>query len=337
MTGNHVELHQRLPESALAFVEGPVNAEDLARVPGTRWLIGSGMASIGHPQGHLYLIDTVARKSEELFPGQVEIRSPAAPYDQVGPPDVASFNAHGLSLRPGSDGIHTLYVVNHGGREAIEVFEVDATEDHPSVSWVGAVLQDTNVWGNAVAHLPDGGIVATNYLSLVDPAAFDKVYSGLVTGNLKEWHPGGGWEDVPGSEFSAPNGVEVSPDGRWYFVNSWSTRTFVRLSRGTTPVQRDRIDVDFLPDNVKWSSDGQVLITGQVSEPAEVFDGFNSRDICNYPLIVLKIDPDTLRAVELARYSHERFGTASTALEVGDELWISSPRSDCVAFLPRMS
>ena len=69
--------------------------------------------------------------------------------------------------------MHTLYVVNHGGREAIEVFEITS---EPTVTWIGAIVQDTNVWGNAVAALPDGGVVVTNYLDLTDTEAFDKVY-----------------------------------------------------------------------------------------------------------------------------------------------------------------
>src|SRR3954470_4294535 len=177
----------------LRFVPGPYNAEDLVRVPGTRWLVGSGMIGPGHPEGHLYLVDAEAKVSEELFPGSVEIRPARAPYDGLEPPDPALFDAHGLALRPGDGDVHELYLVNHGGREAIEVFEVDASHDKPAVAWIGAVAQDDTVWGNAVAPVPGGGLVATNYLDLTDPNAFDKVYAAKITGNLKEWHPDTGW------------------------------------------------------------------------------------------------------------------------------------------------
>src|SRR6202012_1289216 len=97
------------------------------------------------------------------------------------------------SLLPGENDRHLLYLVNHGGREAIEVFEIDMTADRRAVAWVGAILQAPTVWGNAVAALPDGGIVATNSLDLTDSTAFDRVYAGKVTGSLMEWHPGQGW------------------------------------------------------------------------------------------------------------------------------------------------
>jgi hypothetical protein len=44
------------PESGLQFICGPVASEDLARIPGTPWLIASGL-NLGAP-AHFYLIDT---------------------------------------------------------------------------------------------------------------------------------------------------------------------------------------------------------------------------------------------------------------------------------------
>jgi hypothetical protein len=45
-----------LPDEGIAAICGPVASEDLARIPGTRWLIASGL-NIGAP-AHLYLIDS---------------------------------------------------------------------------------------------------------------------------------------------------------------------------------------------------------------------------------------------------------------------------------------
>ena len=312
------------------FVLGPTNAEDLAWVPGSRWLIASGMDSSGVPDGHLYLVDMDVMESTEIFPGEVGFELDAATFGDVAQPSIAGFCAHGLALREGADGVHTLYVVNHGGREAIEVFAVDARGEQPRLTWVGAVIQAPGVWGNAVVALPDGGIAATNYLDLRDPHAFDKVYAGEVTGNLKEWH-GREWEDVPGSELSSPNGLEVSPDGRWYFVNCWSSMRFVRLSRGSAEIDRREVELGFLLDNVKWAPDGRLLVAGQASTPAAVFERFNSEDVCNIPSRVVALDPETLEAEVLVEISHDVFGTGSTALIVGDDLWVGSARSDRIA------
>jgi hypothetical protein len=275
----------------------------------------------------------------------VEFKLDAQTYGDVEPPDIDVFCGHGLALRRGANGIHTLYVVNHSapassssadvgqpGRESIEVLEVDATGPEPRVTWVGAIVQAPGVWGNAVTPLPDGGIAATNYLDLRDPNAFDKVFAGEITGNLKEWHPGTGWEDVPGSELCAPNGVEVSPDGRWYFVASWVPRMLVRLSRGKDPIEKETVNVGLLADNVKWSPDGYLLVTGQDGMPAEVFAEVDAKDVCNFPFHVVKIHPQTLATEEIVRVKHDVFGTATTALVIGDELWVGSARSDRIAY-----
>ena len=320
------------PPADLGFVVGLYNAEDIAPIPGSRWMVTSGMAGPEHPQGHLYLVDTAAKTSEELFPSQVEIRESSEPYDDVPPPDVEKLNAHGLALRPGENGRHLLYLVNHGQREAIEVFEIDATADRPAVAWIGAIMQAPTVWGNAVAALPEGGIVATNYLDLTDSTAFDRVYAGKVTGSLMEWQAGEGWHEVPHSTFSAPNGVEVSPDGRWFFVASWATKSFVRLSRGASPVRRDTIQLDFLADNVKWSN-GRLFTAGQISDPKTVFDGVTSQASCNFAVAAVAVDPETLEVEELARFEHPVFGTAATILPINGELWISSAANDRIAYI----
>ncbi len=316
----------------LGFVTGLWNAEDLVEVPGTRWIVASGMVGPEHPSGHLYLVDADAKTGEELFPAKVEIRPAGAPYSED-PPDPESFDAHGLHLRPGEDGVHTLYLVNHGGREAIEVFEVDARGDEPAVAWIGAIIQHPGVWGNAVAPLPDGGIVVTNYLDLNDPNAFDKVYAAEITGNIKEWHADRGWEDVPGTECSAPNGVDVSPDGRWCFIASWSAKKLIRVSRGAAEVQRDEQPLGFLADNVKWHADGTITVAGQDSEPETVFAGVGAHAIVHYPVHVVKVDPETLALTELVRVENEHFGTAASGVEINGVLWISNARGDRVAYV----
>jgi hypothetical protein len=316
---------------SVRFIEGPVNVEDLARIPDTDWLVGSGMASPGVPNGRLHVLHASDGTWWPLTPDDVPV---ARRIDGLGPPATAGFDPHGVALRPGDDGIHELYVVNHGGRESIEVYTVDATGERPQLTWVGAIAQDTNVWGNAVAALPDGGLVATNFLDLTDEDAMGKIARGEVTGNLKEWQPSAGWRDLPGTETCAPNGVEVSPDGRWLFICGWGTRRVIRVSRGAEPVQRDEVEVEVMPDNVNWGADGRLLIAGSVSTPTDVFAEVNANHICPIPLRAVRIDPETLEVEDALYFEHETFGTAATGYDVGRDLWIASPRSDRIAVFP---
>jgi hypothetical protein len=324
--------HVRLSRSGdFGFVPGVLNAEDLAPVPGTRWLIGSGL-DLGRNEGRLHLVDGEQKRAEPLLAREFKVDPVGDPYPCGEPPDAGLFDAHGLALREDGGGFHTLFVVNHGGREAIEVFAVDARHDRPALAWIGAVPQAQWVTGNAVAPLADGGLVATNFMHLTDPAAIDLVLAGEVSGSVMEWHPGQGWEVVPGSWSSAPNGIEVSTSGDTLFIAEWSRRKLVRLSRGTEPVERDEIHLDFLPDNIKWGEDGRILVAGQFADPGHIYENARNCKSSNVPVAVIAVDPQSLEVEELARFDDDNFGMATTALQHRGTLWISSARNDLLAY-----
>jgi hypothetical protein len=54
-----------------------------------------------------------------------------------------ALSAHGLNVRAGTGGVHTLYVVRHGSRESIEVFEIDGEAKPPVVTWIGCAVVPT--------------------------------------------------------------------------------------------------------------------------------------------------------------------------------------------------
>jgi hypothetical protein len=315
----------------LGYVKDVYSAEDFAHISGTKWLVTSGMAGPNN-QGHLYAVDIETKVASEIFPTGGDNRPDASAYDNVEPPDLNDFSAVGVALREGSAGLHTLYVVNHGGRAAIEVFEIDATGSAPRAAWVGVIPLPKGVWGNAVALLADGGLLATNFMSTEDPEAVSKVLAGEDSGNVMEWHPGGDWVDVPGTECCSPNGVDVSGDGEWIYIDAWSPKRVIKVSRGRTPVERTEIDVPLLPDNIKLTPRG-LLVTGQTSDAATVFEGIGAGPTFDVGGKVLSIDPDTLAAEELLSFDDPGgFGTAATALEIDGTIWVSSARSDCLTY-----
>ena len=100
----------------------------------------------------------------------------------------------------GDNGVHTLLVVRHGAREAIEVFEIkEAPPDSPKLTWIGCVLSPADVVFNSVVSTPQGGLAATHFQ--------------LPRGYVYEWSGGSDWSQVPGSETEGPNGIEISDDG----------------------------------------------------------------------------------------------------------------------------
>jgi DNA-binding beta-propeller fold protein YncE len=320
-------------DGTLEFVCGPKNAEDIVRLGATRWLIASGMdggltASVT-ANGKLYLIDHRAKSWREAFPGN----APVFRQDRTlfgGCPaalDTKNFSAHGIALREQRSGHYRLYVVGHGTREAIEVFDVDATAATPTFTWTGCVVLPADVSANSVAILPDWGFVVTKFLdrSLPQQEAIAQMRSGKPNGVVYEWHPGGQLKPIAGTELSAPNGIEVSPDGNTLYVAAFGSREVVRFRRGAGALKKDVVKLDITPDNVRWSSNGKLLAAGGNAPAAGATAGVGWG--------VVEIDPQTLATRRLAGgASSNGMQTISVGTDVEGEVWIGTFSGDRVGY-----
>jgi hypothetical protein len=334
------------PAAGLTFICGLTNAEDLVQVPGTPWIVASGLAEGEHNGGHIYLVNAHDRTVQVLLPGHVVYQQDTETFaDCPGAPDETKFSAHGLSLRAGSASEHTLYVVHHGERESVEVFKLKAGEVFnlsagsvaPSLTWVGCVVYPGGVSGNGVAALPGGAFAASNFFSTNDPKASDKLTAGQPEGGMLIWRPKTGWEDVPGAAtISADNGVAASPDGREIFVAGTGDETVVRLSLDGTPGDRVVIKTGFVTDNLRWGSDGFLYAAGARDTLANLWAcAPGTKQRCTSPFSVMRIDPVTLQTREVVRHpGGPTFGAASTTLRIGDEYWFGTPHGDRIAIAP---
>ena len=311
------------PDGDVQFLCGPVSPEDLAAVPQSPWVIASGMED----DGYLYLADVRDYTSTTLFPTESSrSRHDTVTYGSCPGPVLDQFRPHGISLRPGNDGTHTLYVVRHGEREAIEVFDVDVGNTSTEITWVGCVVAPESVSLNSVVALPGSGFAVTNFQ--------------LPVGELWEWQPISGWSKVPGSETSGPNGIEVSADGRWFYIGGWGTRSLIRLSRGETPVQKAAVDVGHHIDNVRWAPDGSLFAAGHVgATPNAIFECIGQGQCDGVTSRVTKVDPQELTAQEILRYASNEFLILGTvAIQVGEEVWVGGiAGSDRIARFPAPS
>jgi hypothetical protein len=290
------------PDGAVKFVCGTTNPEDLYQVADTNWVIASGRYS--DSEGPIYAVSIRDHRAQEIFPaGALAPQHDRATYRTCPGPN-AVFQPHGLTLREGSGTVHTMYVVGHGAREAIEVFELDVGGALPTVKWIGCIPSPEGTRRiNSITALPGGSLGATN---------FD-----TVGGELWEWHPTTGWVEVLGSQMRGPNGLVSSVDGEWFYVGGWSDRALVRVSRGQTPVQIDPIPVGFNVDNVRWGPDGKVIVAGHVTRCDEP-------DPCELAAArVAEVDPNTRAVRQLVDYKgNDFFKLGTVAIDVNDEIWI---------------
>ena len=313
------------PAGTVRFVCGQQAPEDLVALPGSQWIVASAFAGTGG----INLINVRDHTTTLAFPAATsKERLDAKTYNTCpGPPDAADkakFATHGLALRAGRNSTHTLYAVHHGGRESIEVFEVDARGKTPALTWIGCAVAADPIGLNSVVALPEGGFIATDFLARgIDAAGRGRMLAGENNGALWEWHTATGWKIIPGSEAAGANGLEISKDGKWLYVAAWGSQSFFRLSRGQTPVKRDAVPLGFRVDNIRWAPDGSILAAGQ--------GGVAPMQTSN----VVKIDPNTLKVQEIIRHSNTpEFGNGTVAVQIGKELWVGSFRGDRIAIFP---
>ncbi len=322
------------------FICGPRNAEDMVIVPDTKWVIASSLA----PGAAIYLIDSQTKKWTGLYPAdQPRVQQDMEVFAACpGAPDPASFVTHGLNMRPGQKGHSTLYVVGHGGREAIEVYDVDANSERPVLTWKGCVMLPEGMSANSVASFNDGSLVTT--VPLFSGKTIGDAMAGEATGAIFKWSPGDAvFSLIEGTQLPYANGIEVSADGREIYVVSAGLFTVTVYSNSNPARQlRTTLPMAFVPDNLHMGSDGKLITAGMLADyppcgsfrDQEVFD-LEKIASCPRPFVAKAINPLLTESRDLARGpANGYFSNATMALQVGDEVWIGTFAGDRIAYWP---
>ncbi len=326
------------PAKGLSFICGLNEPEDLIQIPGSKWIVASGMGE----GGGINLIDSDARTARRFYTGAAaELRADRRRYpDCPAPPDITPFNAHGLALIPtGEAGTYTLYSVTHLPYESIQVFVLDARGAAPAIAWMGCVKLPADFKTNAVTALRDGTILADvqmhNGLTQTD------FVNGVKTGGVYEWKPGDKAAHLlPGTELEGNNGIEISPDEREFYVAVSGTQTVAIYDLADTakPVRTIRTPW-FNLDNIHWSGDRLIAAGMVVDEPAcggtrtEILARHGNVN-CHRGWVAAQLDPVAMRWHVLAYGEpNPAFGGIATALVVGKTLWLSSFQADRAAYL----
>jgi len=321
------------PAGGLSFVCGIQNGEDLVLVPNTRWLIASGMA----PGSGLHAVDTQAKAVRTIYgTGAAASRPDRSTYANCpGPLDPKAMVLHGLSLRGRSGGPYTVYATNHGGRESIEVFEVAASGAAPTATWIGCVLMPNNLAANSVAAFSDRSLLAT--VLIMPGKTFEDAFAQKNTGAVFAWKPGDKtFQMLPGTELSANNGIETSPDDQEFYVASTTTKRIYAYARAKPgAVLRVAQLKEVGPDNVRWTADGKLITAGLIDNepscggPPKTETGIR----CPRGYVAFTIDPKTMAVTELARGpATPAFTGTAIAMRVGNDLWLGSFYADRLAY-----
>ncbi len=322
------------------------NPEDLLPLPGGDWILLSQMRSPDGDPGSLAGLRVGPDRVSPLWPPPADAPSldsreatpgwgdPACP----GPPRPQDFAPHGIDLHAPALRPPRLLVVNHA-REAVELFEVGTALGRPALGWRGCVPLGAPGLLNDVAALPDAGFVVTRMLPGAGGLRLAwggvRLLLGLPTGVALEWRPDAGWRELPGSAAAAPNGIAVSPDGARVYVAAWGDQELFVVAREGEPARRS-VPVEMRGDNLSWTPDGRLLLTGQLGGVFQISACGRVREgTCAVPFRVVAIDPETL-ALE-TRLDHPgdaTMGMGTAAIEHAGRLWVGTAMGDRIAHRP---
>ena len=316
------------------------SAEDLVQIPGTSWLIASGFSG----GVSLNLIDVKARSSRPLYPSELSTARHDADLYANCPdaPEPDTFVSHGLHVRATGENQSLLYVVGHGGRETIEVFEIDSSGALPEIAWIGCVFTPDSMAANSVTSTSDGSILAT--IPLHTGVEISDIFLGDAgaTGAAYAWSPGDETlTKIVGTEMSYANGIEVSEDESTFLIaSSGHQKVFAFSNENPAKLLGTSELMDIIPDNLHRDSSGRMITAGlsvidpvcgdvALDKPFDL-DAFAS---CNRPFSVISVDPSTLELTEIAGSpAHTHFSNVTMALEVEGERWIGTFAGDRVAY-----
>lgn len=314
---------------------GVRNPEDLALVPGEEFLLVSEYEHLlANRAGRLSAVHLESLEVTQLYPADEADATaewgdpdcPEAPKERINP--------HGIDLARRSDGRLQLLVVNHGGRESVEFFEVLLNDGSISLRWKGCVVAPPTSSLNDVVALPDGeGFLVTHMGE--NPATFRGKLAALKamlfrgqTGHVLEWSTSKGLSVVWGTDAVFPNGIALSPDGELIFLNEFFGNRVLKIRRSTGELLGS-LDVPH-PDNSSWNEHGELLVASQPMSLLEIIHCSEAtpEDPCLSRSSVVAIDPDSLETREIFAHEGPPIGPATMALQHGKHLYLGTNSGD---------
>lgn len=306
-------------QGEVEIICGPTRQpEDLERTPDGKYLLVTQYIDEGRPgakDGGVELFELATKRFRKM-----NLRSePDASWGDPECPGTLgnSVVSHGSSLVKRADGKWAYYVVNHAGRQSIEMYELAPIANGWSLVWHGCEVAK-GIY-NDVAILPDGGFVGS-----YPPAGY-----------VARWTRGQGESEAAGTRMKVPNGVVASPDGRFLYVNEMAARK-VRKIETATGADLGSAGVDFMPDNLTWTEDGKLLAAGIKGGRGDCPADSGRRCIDGFG--IAQVDPETMQSKALFDSVNGDVLTsgASVAIQAGDSIYVGAYLGERLLRIPYM-
>ncbi len=318
------------PAAGITPVCGFKNPEDLREIPGTSLLLVSEMGEFMlDTPGQLSLFDTETQSKKPL---NIDWATTAPRWGdaQCPAPNIEKFSPHGIDLVTLDDGTLKVLVVNHGGREAVEFFELLPNRPDSMLTWQGCALPPDDPFINDVVGLKQGGFFATHMWNKSIP--FEEVAAQLLrgetTGWVWEWQPGKGFSVLPNSREVMPNGIAISADEQTLFVNIYMGNRLIKYDRSKKAVTGS-VSIR-QPDNVTRDDDGMLWVASHQQDPIKDTCTMEIGP-CLLPFEIVRVDPKTLQRETILSHLGEPMGYETFALRAGNTIYLGTAHGDRIA------
>jgi hypothetical protein len=311
--------------------------EDIAALPDDRFLLLAHFGHMGEEPGSLSLFDTQSETLRALYPrptgaedkvhgtewGEAACTEP--PGDSLGP--------HGTHLHQLDDGRWRYLVVNHGEREAVELFELIPAGAESQLVWRGCVFAAEDTMMNDVVGLNDGDVVYTRMFPPSDSLALPKSALGIPTGELWRWNAETGLAPLPSTRAAQPNGLEIDAANDYVYANMYMEAQVwrVRLSDGEVTARYKIPNAD----NSAWGSDGRLWVTTHDMGIRDILACFDRPEApCPGGFDIIALDPATGEFESVFRHEGPPMGAATVAVPQGGRVYMGSFVGDRMISVP---
>jgi hypothetical protein len=313
------------PVGDIRPVCGMQSPEDIAALADGRHLLLAHFGGL-EGTGSISLFDTQSEKLTPLFPLQSGLPgSEGADWgeDDCPAPDPEQFSPHGTHLGQLADGRWRYLVVNHGGRDSIEMFELTMAGEGSYLEWRGCVLAAEERVTNDVVGLSDGDLVYSRMYQTGSQVEQLLNVVGFGTGDLYRWSKQTGSVLMPGTGASQPNGLEISADEQFIFANMYLEKEIwkIDLDSGETVAVGQVASAD----NSAWGTDGRLWIATHSGGLGEILSCFESQTRpCAASFEIVAMDPETMETEVVFAHGAPPMGAATVAVPQGDRVYMGS-------------
>lgn len=319
---------------------GMQTPEDIAALDDGKHLLLSHFAGMEHGSGSVSVFNIETETFVQQFPPvSGVINTDEADWGDASctPPALEEFRPHGTHLRQLDNGRWRYLVVNHGGRESIEMFELTRDASENSLSWRGCVLAAEETFMNDVVGLANGDLLFTRMFHRGGDLEMLKSVLGISTGDLWRWNKETGLRILPGTDAAQPNGLEISADGQFVYANMYMEKEVWKVN-AETGQKVATASLTHGADNSAWGTDGRLWAVIHTDGIPEMLSCFKTQsEPCAASFEVVAIDPQTMETEVVFSHAGAPMGAATVAVPQGDRVYLGSFVGDRLISVPNFS